>query len=173
MANKVGRPAKITLQYVLAVAELVAKGMPLKYAISLQDHPVKEPDYYKALRRKPEFAHVYARTIATRMNTALDAMWDGEDPKGIRRLPSLQFIMERAPIYRIDYGRGVDQPEVNVAVQVNGLPAEFVSRLREATRAKLAPPEKKLSFTNDVNKAINIEALTVESKAVNVDSKKG
>ena len=91
------------------------------------------------------------------MNKALDAMWDGEDPKGIRRLPSLQFIMERAPAHRIDYGRGVDQPEVNVGVQVNGLPVEFVQKLRDATRAKLAPVKKTVGVTDNV---IDVKQVT-------------
>ena len=157
MANKVGRPAKITLDFVIAVAKLVAMGMPLKYALALQDKQVKEPNYYTALERKPEFATVHARAIGEKIGEALNVMWAGDVPGLAKRCQSIQFILDRSPTFRADFGRNSDGNNVNVAVQVNGLPVEFVQKLRDATRAKLAPVKKTVGVTDNV---IDVKQVT-------------
>lgn len=125
--RKVGRPQKITMEIVDAVAKLVAGGMTVDEALLLQ--PVEiSPDVFRVqMNKRKEFATTYARMKAERMRQWLEKIETG----GSQKASGPMWLLERMHPDR--FGRKAADVSVTAAVAV-GWSDEDMKRVREAAK---------------------------------------
>lgn len=105
--RKAGRPAQITLDVVKRVSEKVAKGVPLRYALAVENNRAINLDsWHKAIQRNESFRDEYEASHGTFVEAACTRLVTERDPSNLR------WILERR--HPADFGR---KSEVDVNVK--------------------------------------------------------
>ena len=96
-----GRPAQITLDVVKRVSEKVAKGVPLRYALAVENNRAINLDsWHKAIQRNESFRDEYEAAHGTFVEAACTRLVSERDPANLR------WILERR--HPADFGRRVE-----------------------------------------------------------------
>jgi hypothetical protein len=124
--RKVGRPASVTVEVVQRVGELMAKGVPLKYALLKENPPIKEDAFHKCLQRHTELSTLYERKLAEFIEAACNRLVSERDPANLR------WILERR--HSEFFGKAADTVVAVAQTTIAGVPEEVLDELRKVAR---------------------------------------
>jgi len=123
----VGRPATITEAVVKRVARLVAKGVPLKYALHRENPSVKEDAWHKAIQHNPNYSTLYERQRAEFVEAACNRLVSERDPANLR------WILERR--HSEFFSKSAETLVVGIGqTTISGVPDDVLERMRVLAR---------------------------------------
>jgi hypothetical protein len=119
--------SNVTVELVKRVSRLVAKGIPLKYAIA--GEPVTRAEYEQKLREYPELAAIQGRAICEFLDEAIMLMFSAKNPGANIRWWLETVYPEMFGKSRKDEEEEGDEPEQKIQT-IRGIPEEEIDRLR-------------------------------------------
>ena len=130
-----GNPPTLDRDRVVRIADMVAQGCALQYALAVE-HPLLRLEHWnKVMEKRPGIAGLYRRRIGQMMLEAGKQI--GES--AMKALPGKAWLLER--MFKDEYGTKPNGPSVQVNVQtIVGVPDRVLQRAAALVRDKHSKP---------------------------------